>query len=427
MYKLIYPVVLALFILSGCNSLELGSTGKEKKQSEQKATTEEIEKVEAEEEDLIKNLNSYETIVLEDNQDSHEIMIKYPQFGYPAIDEILEKEMNETLRVEKEQFEDTFQMELEMKMEGMQPIPYYLTREFEEPVVTDNFVSIYFEDIVFMGGANAHQRSYAFNYDLSNNQIITLDDLLRKYDISLDVISDLVAQQLMEDERFSHWREVFGEQAYRQAVEQETLPLRSNFSDFKMTEESITFYKTYYTLFSNAEGIVGVEFTWNDLEKYIQENDVEFELPPYVFGDSAIPASSLNYIDEEFGFTFSVPSSWENRYFIYETYVTAHHFAPVMPSKVLAFAMVENGKYMGDLFFLEVLEGVTEEEAQAFYEQASEFQGYATTGNGVSLAYGWIGQMPDPLYNEPYLEVGNRFATMVQDDLPKVLETIEFQ
>src|SRR5690606_35793352 len=167
-------------------------------------------------------------------------MIKYPKFGYPAIDEILGKEMNETLRVEKEQFEDTYEMELEMKVEGMQPIPYYLTREFEEPVVTDNFVSIYFEDIVFMGGANAHQRSYAFNYDLSNNQIITLDDLLRKYDISLDVISDLVAQQLMEDERFSHWREVFGEQAYRQAVEQETLPLRSNFSDFKMTEESIT-------------------------------------------------------------------------------------------------------------------------------------------------------------------------------------------
>src|SRR5690554_3988340 len=110
MYKLIYPMVLAFFILSGCNSLELENQDKEEKQTEEKATAEETEKATAAEEDLIKNLNSYETVVLEDNQDSHEIMIKYPKFGYPAIDEILGKEMNETLRVEKEQFEDTYEM-----------------------------------------------------------------------------------------------------------------------------------------------------------------------------------------------------------------------------------------------------------------------------------------------------------------------------
>ena len=312
--RFIYPIVFTLFILSGCNSLTLDSLEEVEKGTEERGTREETENVEIEEEDPIINLDSYETVVLEDTQESHEISIKYPKFGYPPIDDLLEKNMNTTFKADKELFEDTYQTELEMKDEGMPPIPYYLTREFEEPVITEDFVSIYFEDYVFMGGVHGHPRSYAFNYDLNNNQIITLDDLLRKYDIPLNAISDLVAQQLVEDEQFAQWRDSYGEEAYRAAVVEETIPLRSNFSDFKMTEESIIFYKPYYRLFSNAEGIVGVEFTWDKLEKYIQENDVQFELPPYVFGDSVAPASSLQYTDEDYGFTLRVPESWENRY-----------------------------------------------------------------------------------------------------------------
>jgi len=74
---------------------------------------------------------------------------------------------------------------------------------------------------------------------------MTINDVLTQHSTSLDVMADLVADKLIHDDQFALYRDNPVTESYKAAVKEDTLPLEGNYSTFSLTNDSITFYKTY--------------------------------------------------------------------------------------------------------------------------------------------------------------------------------------
>lgn len=416
MKQLIIILILTItsVIISGCNNMDKDTA--EVTEPKEKSVSMEVE--EDKTEDLASQLQNYEIVVLEDYGDYHDIRVEYPKFNYEPLDEILSDKENE--------FEGQLKQAEDFREDGNEDV-YSYHIYVEDVNITEDVVSIYYEGRFYHGGGFSIASS--LNYDLKNDRVITLDDVLQEHSISLAEMADLVAENLMIDELLLEYYD--NPEKVRDKVEEETKPIESNYSTFTLTDDSITFYKQYFSLFSNADGIVGVEVTWDEVEEYKANYSGKSDTGliedrwKYKFGDEVEPSDSLIYDDKEYQFTVELPESWKGKYFIQISKSDFEHF-PKEPSKSIVFNMVHNGKYIGYLFSIEVLEGISEEEVKEYYKNWPGFEGFIGAGNNVVLVYARPGEMEAPLYEEPYIEVGNEFAKMVEEDMPKILDTLEF-
>lgn len=413
-------LIVNLIFINGCKK-----EGDTTEVTEPKEKAVEIETVEVDEtENLIEQLKNYEIVVLEDQGEYHQVRVEYPKFDYEPLDEILSDKQRE-FEGQIEQAKE-FSSE-EFRSEGIEEV-YSYESNVENVIITDNIVSIYYEGRFYQGGGGFPIKS-SLNYDLNNDRIITLDDVLEEHSITLEELADLFAEKLLTDERLYEYHE--NPELLRAEVEEETKPIESNYSTFTLTDDSITFYGEYYSLFPNAEGIIDIEITWDEVEEYKENKNGKSDTDAvtsrwfYKFGDPVEATNSLKYDDQEYRFTVDLPESWKGKYFVQITKSDFEYF-PKEPSKSIVFNMVHDGKYVGYIFSIEVLEGISEEEVKAYYENWPGFEGFIGAGNDVVLIYSRPGEMEAPLYEEPYLEVGNQFSKMVEEDMPKILESLEF-
>lgn len=431
-FNMIIPLAIIFLLLSGCNSNEMPSApeataNKVTAEAKEDATGEQEDKeknksnVEKTKEDLVPELKDYETIVLEDIKENHNITIEYPKFNYAPLDEVL-------LNKHKE-FEGQ-QEQVEIYREDGLDDYYSYHSTFEKPIITENIVSIYFEGRFYSGGG--FNFSNTLNFDLKNKRVITLDDVLKEHSISLEVMADLVSQKLINDEKFEEHRPDPVTEQYKNDVMKETAPEESNYSSFIQTDDSIIFYKQYYSLFPNSDGIIDVEITWDEVEDYKKNYSESYDTEPvqdfitYEFGDFVEPQRTLKYVDHAYDFSVDIPQSWKGRYIV-RTKENYYEHLPIEPSKSIAFSMIEEGKYIGDLFSIKVLEGISEGEVKEYYKDWPGFEGFIGAGNKVVLVYTRPGMLPEQLYEEPYIEIGNQFSIMVEEDMPKILDTLQFQ
>ncbi|WP_368901911.1 hypothetical protein [Oceanobacillus oncorhynchi] len=435
----------AIFVLivSGCGNNEALSTtaeaenehqseNEEKSEESVEEDSEEVEEKIMEEEnieeDLGSKLENYETIVLGDTNDVKEITVEYPHFSYAPLDDIISSEMEDIFEREKDVDEnDEF-------YENSFGAKHSFIRTFEEPIISSDFVSVYFEDNVYYAAANSHLVSNTINFDLRNDSVISLEEVLNEHATSLDEIAELAAQKLITDDKFAGYREDPVSDYYMEAAYEVTDPLENDYDSFTLSEEALTVYiPQYNSLFAQSEGIVGVELPWDEIESfqdnsYNEEaiNESVQEIDSYGFGAPAEAMTALTYMDEEYGFSVDLPESWEGKYTVRESEDYYDHLIKE-PSKSIVFSLVEEGMYIGDLFSIEVIEGIDEDEVEEYYEDWPGFEGYIGAGNDVVLVYTRPGMMPDQLYEEPYIETGNQFSQMVEQDMSGILETVEFE
>ncbi|MFD1412270.1 hypothetical protein [Oceanobacillus jeddahense] len=439
----IIPLAILFLVMSGCSNNEALSTAAEaenvhQSENEEKSgesveeEPEEVKETMIEEEDIEENLDSkpenYETIVLEDTNDVKEITVEYPYFSYAPLDDIISREMEDIFEGEKDVDEnDAF-------YENSFGVKHSFIRTFEEPIISSDFVSVYFEDNVYYAAANSLLVSNTINFDLRNDSVITLEEVLNEHATSLDEIAELAAQKLITDDKFAEYREDPVSDYYMEAAYEVTDPLENDYNSFTLSEEALTVYIPQdNSLFARSEGIVGVELPWDEIEgfqgsSYDEEaaNELVQETTSYIFGESAEAMTALTYMDEEYGFSVELPESWEGKYVVRESEDYYDHLIKES-SKSIVFSMVEDGMYIGDLFSIEVIEGIDENEVEAYYEDWPGFEGYIAAGNDIVLVYTRPGMMPEQLYEEPYIETGNQFSQMVEQDMSGILETVEFE
>lgn len=417
------PLTLTVAALGACaggtGKPEAGADKEEVVQAEGTKVKAGAEKKEFQEKQEI-DFDTYEKKVIENKNNGRRVSIEYPQFGYEKLDQIIEKKMESAFEEEKENLEGLWDGERE---EG---VTYSFTRRMKEPVITEDIISLCFEDYFFFGAAHGIFTSYSINFDLKTERVLTLDEVLAKHDTSLDVVVDAVADKLMTDEQFADYRSgYFGN--YAEDVEKETEPMKGNYNGFTIQEDSITFYHQYYPLFPNAAGMVEIELKWSELEDYQKKNhDKVNNSRAYSFGDQVKPAKSLTYHDKDFGFSFAFPPSWKNHYML-QIPDSSDLFEPYQPSKVIQLSMVDEGKFIGRLVTIGVLEGVTQEEMEDYYEGSLGTEAFMAAGNDLVLVYSIPYEPPGQTYGDEYGGLGKGYLQMVQGDMDKIVESVKFE
>lgn len=414
--KFIFFLSLSFILLIGCNQ-DYASNQKETtdQHAEEKLAeqTNEEEKKDSNMDQLIADLQNYEPKKLEYQDERTFIELEYPQFSYEPLDQIIEKEMKETLEENKE-----------FGMNNEEEIPnggadYAFTRSFDDPVITEDFVSIFFRDRIFWGGPMGMDYGYSFNFDLKTGELISLEDVLDKHQTSLEQLSYWVAKKLIYDEEFAEHRgEVTPE--YIQAVVEQTRPIKDQYSLFTLTQDSIIFYFDSRLIgFPGFVGMTGIEVFWEEIGKEEMEATAY-----YIFGDEVEPATDLTYENKEYGLSLEFPESWRGKYIAYEMNPFVWYSPVAEPVAIINFGMVHEGKYIGSLSVIEVYEQTYKEEILDYYQEPI-FGFYLGEGSRYIYVYRKPGELPEQLYYEPYIEVGNEFSEMVEEDFPEILETIK--
>lgn len=89
--------------------------------------------------------------------------------------------------------------------------------------------------------------------------------------------------------------------------------------------------------------------------------------------------------------------------------------------------MVDEGKFIGRLVTIGVLEGVTKEEMEDYYEGSLGTEAFMAAGNDLVLVYSIPYEPPGQTHEEEYWELGEQYLQMVQGDMDKIVESVKFE
>ena len=131
-------------------------------------------------------------------------------------------------------------------------------------------ISIKFSVSEYYSGA-AHPNNYilVFNYDIAQDKEIVLKDLFLSENDYLVMLSDLTKSALLD--RFEEDLEIM-----QDWIETGTEPKEENFQDFGFTEDSLIIYFKPYQVGPYAIGAQEVEILFEDLDGYIDLEQINF-------------------------------------------------------------------------------------------------------------------------------------------------------
>src|SRR5690625_777108 len=196
-------------------------------------------------------LANYETIEKEHIDGEDEIIVSYPYFSETILDDIITPDM-------AGRFNDAMD-KLDALVKSREELDYverFLYKvSFDNPFITEDFISIKFIESIYEGGTHGEYWSDPFNYDLKNNKVITLETILKEKDIDLETISDLTIRQIESGEVDIVY--------FEDKLEEALSPEIENFKDFVLRDNSIIFHFQPYHVGTYYARIVEVEIDWD--------------------------------------------------------------------------------------------------------------------------------------------------------------------
>ncbi|WP_062105391.1 LCP family glycopolymer transferase [Bacillus niameyensis] len=176
-----------------------------------------------------------------------------------------------------------------------------------------------------------------------------------------------------------------------------------------------------------VKGMLGnnAYFSEGRYEKAEPMEDIEIRRDNLSFGVPVQPLSDLKYVNDDYGFSLQLPDSWKERYIVWNI-ENSEVQGPKEASDTIVFSMVDDGKYIGDCFYIYVYEGSVDE-VKAYYENTPMFEEFITARDNVSLVYNRPAELPPQLFEEPYLDLADRYADMVNEDSEEILKTVKFE
>jgi hypothetical protein len=237
----------------------------------------ENEKVDLSRDELVV-AGSFETKVLEENNDYVKFDVKYPYFKNTnddfnlKIEDLIKSQMKDHASVSKDNWQARY--DTQTKGDNIEKIPktdeekFSFFSNFEIIQSNPSYISFVLKYGGFSGGAHGYENYISFNYDIKNQKLIELKDLFPNNPEYLSYLSEKSREYLKsefatvsEEDKKNSSPEAIQEYVDNiiSMIEVGTEPKEENFSIFTFTEDKVKIYFAQYQVGPYVIGMPEVE------------------------------------------------------------------------------------------------------------------------------------------------------------------------
>ena len=164
----------------------------------------------------------------------YKIITYYPKADYPKLNNVINDKIYEYIKEFKENVNSSDY-----------PInQYYSLIILYDCYEYDNYISYIFRIEDYTGGAHPNHRIYTVVYDIKNNVIITIDDLINKNQNILNIFSENSREILKSNDKITSSTMLY----------EGTKPKKENFTNFIFSKNGIILFFPQYQVAPYSQG-----------------------------------------------------------------------------------------------------------------------------------------------------------------------------
>lgn len=171
---------------------------------------------------------------IEEKNNNYKIITYYPKTDYPKLNNVINDKIYEYIKEFKENVNSSDY-----------PInQYYSLIILYDCYEYDNYISYIFRIEDYTGGAHPNHRIYTVVYDIKNNVIITIDDLINKNQNILNIFSENSREILKSNDKITSSTMLY----------EGTKPKKENFTNFVFSKNGIILFFPQYQVAPYSQG-----------------------------------------------------------------------------------------------------------------------------------------------------------------------------
>lgn len=171
---------------------------------------------------------------IEEKSNNYKIIVYYPKTDYSKLNNVINDKVYEYIKEFKENVNNSDY-----------PInQYYSLIILYDCYEYDNYISYIFRIEDYTGGAHPNHRIYTVVYDIKNNEIITIDDLINKNQKILDIFSENSREVLKSNDKITSSTMLY----------EGTKPKKENFTNFVFSKNGIILFFQEYQVAPYSQG-----------------------------------------------------------------------------------------------------------------------------------------------------------------------------
>ena len=185
---------------------------------------------------------------VEEKTNNYKITVYYPKTDYSKLNNAINDKMYEYIKEFKENVN-----------KSTYPInQYYSLIILYDVYEYDNYISYMFRIEDYTGGAHPNHRIYTIVYDIKNNEIITIHDLINKNQNILNIFSENSREVLKNNNRITSSTMLY----------EGTNPKIENFHNFVFSRNGIILFFQHYQVAPYSQGEFNVLINYNKIKKH---------------------------------------------------------------------------------------------------------------------------------------------------------------
>ncbi len=171
---------------------------------------------------------------IEEKNNNYKIIAYYPKTDYSKLNNVINDKIYEYIKEFKENINSSDY-----------PInQYYSLIILYDCYEYDNYISYIFRIEDYTGGAHPNHRIYTVVYDIKNNVIITIDDLINKNQNILNIFSENSREILKSNDKITSSTMLY----------EGTKPKKENFTNFVFSKNGIILFFPQYQVAPYSQG-----------------------------------------------------------------------------------------------------------------------------------------------------------------------------
>lgn len=191
-------------------------------------------------------------IISKSNDLRYKIKIYYPYTSHELLNSSIEEKLNTEINT---LIEIT-------KKNVISPNQYYTIDVIYDYYNYNNYISYVFYISTYTGGNHPNNNIWSITYDIGNDKIITIHNLVNKYPNILDKLSIETRNALKKDKKFEKDKDIINSMMI-----DGTKPNKKNFKNFAFSSEVFTVFFEQYQIAPYSYGNFEVTIPYNELFK----------------------------------------------------------------------------------------------------------------------------------------------------------------